>query len=197
MEEGDVVRAVDRRHEVLASHAVGLLLHTEVIYRFVGERKGECASLNELLCGDEEAVELLAIQADGSDIGILCRILVCGNGELALRKRQGHLPEARGGDLELSACRCHRIETKGRKEIPGRHLTAVLIATDPLRSVVVQLIQDLTRKLLGTGGATQVIVEEGEVMARLIAMSILPDETGDVLEVSSRCGVAEEIVESV
>ena len=179
------------------SHAVGFLLHSEVIYRFVGERKGECASLSELLCGDEEAVQLLSIQADGSDIGILHWILVCGNGELALRERQRHLPEARGGDLELSASRCHRIETEGSEEVPCRHLTAVLIATDPLRSVVVQFIKDLARQLLGTGGATEVIVKEGKVVARLIAMSILPDKPGDVLEVSSRCGVAEEIVESV
>ena len=197
MEEGDVVRAVYRRDEVLASHAVGLLFYSEVIYRFVGERKGECASLSELPCGDEETTQLLPIQTDGSDIGILCGILVCGNGELALRERQGHLPEAGGGDLELSACRCHRIETEGSEEIPGRHLTAVLIAADPLRSVVVQFIKDLTRQLLGAGGATQVIVKVGEVMARLIAMSILPDKTGDVLEVSSRCGIAKEIVESV
>ena len=66
------------------------------------------------------------------------------------------------------------IETKGGKDIPCRHLPAVLIAAKSVGAVEVENAANAVHKHLRGFGATDKVVMVSHVVARLIAVRILP-----------------------
>ena len=66
------------------------------------------------------------------------------------------------------------IETEGGKDIPRRHLPAVLIAAKTVGAVEVETAANAVHKHLRSFGATDIIVKVSHVVARFVAVRILP-----------------------
>ena len=59
-------------------------------------------------------------------------------------------------------------------------MSAILISAQSIRCIGVQLVEDLADSLLRLVGAMHVVVQVGDVVARLVAMRVLANKAGDV-----------------
>ena len=69
------------------------------------------------------------------------------------------------------------IETEGGKDVPRRHLPAVLIAAKAVGAVKVETAANAVHKHLRSFGATDIVVKVCHVVARFVAVGILPHHT--------------------
>ena len=65
------------------------------------------------------------------------------------------------------------IETEGGKDVPRRHLPAVLIAAKAVGAVKVETAANAVHKQLGGFGTADVIVKVSHVVARFVAVRVL------------------------
>ena len=74
----------------------------------------------------------------------------------------------------------HRIKAERAEDIPRGHLTAIHVAAFASRRVAVKRGHDLAHALLGFVGCSSVIVEIRDVLALLVALRVLSDQTADI-----------------
>ena len=72
------------------------------------------------------------------------------------------------------------VKAQGAQYVPGGHLSAVFVAAETVGLRSIQRAEDLPYSLLCLPRLASVIVEVGDMMARLVAVGVLPDEAGDV-----------------
>ena len=67
------------------------------------------------------------------------------------------------------------VEAERGEDVPGGHLTAVFVATEASGLVGVELLEYAVREVGGLPRLAGRIVEEDDVVPRLVAVSILTD----------------------
>lgn len=96
---------------------------------------------------------------------------------LAITQFQFHsLYTGRTYAINITA-RSYRIKAHTGKDIPSRHLTTVIISTQRTRLVTIKMTGNGTYPFLAFPWLPQLVVQEGDMMARFIAMSICPNTT--------------------
>ena len=66
------------------------------------------------------------------------------------------------------------IKPEGGKDVPCRHLPAILIAAKPIGAVEVETAANAVHKQLGGFGTADVIVKVSHVVTRFVAVRVLP-----------------------
>src|SRR3546814_21201064 len=74
-----------------------------------------------------------------------------------------------------------RSESEPRKEHPRRHLAEIVIARQSVGGRLVLAVDDPLEPLLRAPRVPGVIIHIGDVVARLVAVDLLTDQTGAVL----------------
>ena len=82
--------------------------------------------------------------------------------------------------LITSTARLHLIESHSREQIPSRHLTNVLITAKTGWLIIIKFGHDLTSTLLRLPRLTHIIIHIYNVVAGLITVSILTNQSRDV-----------------
>ena len=80
----------------------------------------------------------------------------------------------------FSGYRINGIEAQGAEDVPCRHLSAVIIAAQTVGSGVIEAVEHFTNQFGGSARLACDGVEICHVVARLVAMGILSDESGHV-----------------
>ena len=111
------------------------------------------------------------------DIHVLLAVVPADDAEgLALAYVQRCLVEDRTADDVFATGWLYLIETYGRKNVPCRHLTYVLIAAQSVEIVLIHLVHGLAEQTGTLPRLTYIVVHVEHLMARFIAVSILTDE---------------------
>ena len=92
----------------------------------------------------------------------------------AVGEMKGYGGEERGAEGVAARGRIDGIEPEGGKDVPCRHLPAVLIAAKPVGAVEVETAANAVHKQLGSFGTADVIVKVSHVVARFVAVRVLP-----------------------
>ena len=91
---------------------------------------------------------------------------------LAIAQTHFQIRQIRCSEHVLVAAGTNRIETHHRENVPSRHLTTVVVATQTIDVILVKTVHDLTKPVLGLVRLRTPIVEIGDMMRRLIAMVV-------------------------
>ena len=81
---------------------------------------------------------------------------------------------------EAAAAGLHLIESEGGEDVPCRHLSDVLVAAEAVGCGVVELSHDVAQLGCGLPWLSGVVVEVDDMVAGLVAVGILSDESADV-----------------
>ena len=123
----------------------------------------------------------MAVQHNALHILVVAAIIMGYHLErLAIFQMNGRLVEQRASDGIYRLAGAYLIEAHRIQYVPCRHLSAVFIARKSVGVVEVKRMQHLIHNLLRTPGLAYVVVEMGNVMARLIAVGILAYQTGNI-----------------
>ena len=128
------------------------------------------------------AVEHLAVEIDllHIDIGlgpVLRRHLYAP----AVEKTHLGSRDSRRAKVVNIAGRGCRIESEGIEDVPGGHLSAVIIAAQGARLVAVEIVGHIADPFLAFPRLADVIVQIGDPVARLIAVPVASDAAPDVV----------------
>ena len=124
----------------------------------------------------------LAFQFHGTDINLIVLFTWGFDGKsLSIRQLNSRFLQHRSTDNVLSADRIYRIKAKCAKHIPSRHFPAIIITGIARRRIVVQFIHDMRHIFLCLPRFSRTSIQISHVMARLIAMRILPYKTGSIV----------------
>ena len=99
---------------------------------------------------------------------------------LAVADIDGSLVDDGRTDAIFSACGLNLIESHRREDVPRRHLTDVLVARKTIEVVGVHLAHRLAQQFRALPRLSDVVVHIENVVRRLVAVGILPDEAADV-----------------
>ena len=122
-----------------------------------------------------------AIQINLLNIDIIFTIIRCFNSKhFTTTHFHFYLFKTRTAESKHTVRRIHLIESHSRKEIPCRHLSTVFITDDTVRLICIEVAHDETNLFRSFPLFAGICIEIGYVMARLIAMRILSDQTGDI-----------------
>ena len=97
---------------------------------------------------------------------------------LTVRQFNAHFIEQRCSKLIFSAYWVNRVEAHCREDVPGRHLSAVLVAAKAVGGVAVHLAHNLRYILLCLFGFTCLVEQIRHMMARLVSVGILANHSG-------------------
>ena len=127
---------------------------------------------------DVRVLESLAIEASALHVDVLVGVVLCHDGEgLASAHVHGSLVEERRTDNEATANGVYLVETYRREDVPSRHLTYVLVARESVGLVEIHLVEHLAQHRSSLIGASCVVVHIYNMVARLVAVSILTSHT--------------------
>lgn len=102
-------------------------------------------------------------------------VALCLNSQFfAAGKMEGDGGEERGTEGVAARGRIDGIEPESGKDVPCRHLPAVLIAAKPVGAVEVETAANAVHKQLGGFGTADVIIKVSHVVARFVAVRVLP-----------------------
>ena len=113
---------------------------------------------------------------------------------------QGDTVKKRGNRDIFSTARADRIETHGAHDIPGTHLSAVLVSAETVWVRSVELGEDAVHDIVQFVGGTKVGIEIGCMVRRLVAVGILPYHASNIDLVATgslTAGVEKRIEESL
>ena len=96
---------------------------------------------------------------------------------LAVAEVYLHVRQVRRSDYILIGAGGHGIEAHRSENIPGRHLTAVVVAAQSVDVVLIHLIHDLTYPVLRFPRFRSPGVEVRNVLAHFVAVHIIPQNT--------------------
>src|SRR5690349_17453529 len=83
----------------------------------------------------------------------------------------------RPADHILTRGRRYGIEAKRREQQPGRHLAQIVVAREAIGPRVILALDDLFQSLLRAPRLAGIDIQIGDVMARLIAVRVVPDQS--------------------
>ena len=147
----------------------------------VGHGELQCAAIKHLLKGDVAALQRLTVQLHRLHVAVLVGQILGDNLKLlAVFEGQPHVLETRQTQDIITRSRCCRIKAHSREHTPSRHLTAILVSGIAVATVSVEVIHHLFHIVLRLGGLADEVIHIHSVVARLIAVGILPDEARDV-----------------
>ena len=110
---------------------------------------------------------------------------------LSARQGQFGARHLRRTDDVFATARVERIEPQGAEDVPRRHLSAVVVAAQPVGRRAVLGVEDLLDVFRREIGASEEREEVDDVVARLVAVGVLPDQSRHVahavLAVGDRC----------
>ena len=92
----------------------------------------------------------------------------------AVGEMKGYGGEQWGTEGVAARGRINGIEPESGKDVPCRHLPAILIAAKPVGAVEVETAANAVHKQLGGFGTADVIVKVSHVVARFVAVRVLP-----------------------
>ena len=131
--------------------------------------------------GEEWAAEGLAVEFDALDVFGLARIVLGQDAEgLVAGQVDGHLGEQGAADGIDGAARAELVEAHGVEDVPSRHLAAVFVARYTIGGIAILRLEDAVHEFLRAPGAVHIVVEVDGVVARLVAVGILANQTRDV-----------------
>ena len=141
-----------------------------------------------------------SVDGDALDVALLIAQLGSREAQRAtVGQSDGTLTEERRDQFVASTQGIYGIEAQGSEDVPSGHLTAVLVATEAIGLVGVELTEDTVREVGGLPRLARGVIEEDDVMPWLIAVGILPDhprgEDGQFNML--RCGGGEELIQSL
>ena len=132
-------------------------------------------TVQDLGMGEAAFIMGLAACRHGTDVD--APVIRTGGEEgesLPVGEVQAHFGEEWGADFVGAAHGVEGIEAHGAEDVPGGHLTAILVAAQPGRGVGIKLAHHAADIVLGFGGLSRRIVKVGDVVARLVAVDVLP-----------------------
>ena len=80
--------------------------------------------------------------------------------------------QRRRTDIIVSARRTHWVESHAVEDVPRRHLSAIIVATQRAGTIAIELIDHSPHPLLALPPFTYIILEVGNMVARLIAVPV-------------------------
>ena len=114
------------------------------------------------------------------DVSVLRGVVLGNDGERPARDFHFRPVEQGRSEPVASARRLDLVHAQRREDVPCRHLPHVLIARKPVGRVVVERRQHLTYFIRRLPRLAQHRVEVENVVARLVAVGILADQSRDV-----------------
>ena len=163
-----------------------VLFYAVVGRRLAAEGEGDDASVEQLGVIDIRAQGIGAsghVEALHVDAVAGVRLDGC---RCAVFQMDGCLLEVRRADSVGCLARAYGIEAEGAEDVPSRHLPAVVVAAESVGHGLVEQICHLMHHFCRAPGTSCSIEEISVVVTRLIAVSILPDESRDVALLTSR-----------
>ena len=140
-----------------------------------------------------------AVQRHGLHVLVRARKVLRDDGERpAAGQGDGRLRNLRRADHVFAAARIEGIESERGEDVPGGHLSAVVVAAESVRLREVEPVEHFAYALRRLPVLADERVEVDDVVAGLVAVDVLSDKSGDVhhLALSLRLlGLGEESVE--
>ncbi len=133
-------------------------------------------------------LNLFSIQRYARDVCILFRLVCRDRKYLSVSEFHGRFVKERRSQDKLVATRANGVETKAAQQVPSGHLPAILVTDNPLGSRLVHLIQQAAGPFLGFPRLAYVAVQVSHVVARLVAMRVLTDQSGNVYQIADYLG---------
>ena len=119
----------------------------------------------------------LAVQTGVLDVDVLVADIVGTDGKgLAVADVHRHFREQRSAEDVFATSRLHLVDAHRREDVPGRHLTNVLIAAQTVGGVVVEFAQRAADELSTLPGLAHIVIEVEHVVAGFVAVGILSDK---------------------
>ena len=141
----------------------------------------EHTAFHQLPVSNERAAQAFAVKADA-------RRMTGGFGAwygtdyepFPQRQKHSRFGKQRPSDSPFRLAGTHLVKPQSRKDIPCRHLPAILVTGQTVGSVRIKRLQDRVYNHLRTVVPAGVVVKVRNVMARFVAVCILPDKPCDV-----------------
>src|SRR5437016_6234681 len=93
--------------------------------------ESKCAAVLQLAVGKKRIIKTLAVRLDRLDVDVIRRKIVRGHGErLSVREMKRGFLQLRCPDHIVIAAGTNGVEAEAGKDIPGRHLAAVVIPAE-------------------------------------------------------------------
>ena len=122
------------------------------------------------------AVKFYAFHVDG-----LIRLTRCVDGQVvATRHMQYSMTEQRRADDVFCRAGIERIEAQRREDIPGRHLSAVVVTGIAAGCLVIECTAHLIHQLLSAPGLTGKVIKIDGMMTGFVAVGILTDKSAGI-----------------
>src|ERR1035437_7077020 len=139
-----------------------------------GHVEDDLAARYQLVVGEEDFVERLAVQFGSADVRMLRAVLAGGDSEgFAPSQRERGAVEEGAADGVGGVTRANRIEAEGAENVPGRGLAGVLVAAQAVGGGLVKLVHDQAGAGLGFPGLAGSVVEVNYMVDGLVAVGVL------------------------
>ena len=143
--------------------------------------KHQLSTVHNVLVGDVVLFVFLSVKINLVHIEILFAQILRHHGEcLSVGKIEGDGGKLGRTEDILGTDGIHRIESHGREHIPGRHLSAVVVAAQSVWLGKILGVEDLTHKFCRTFGTSCHGIEVYNVVARLVSVRILANESAHI-----------------
>ena len=152
-----------------------------LLARLVGHHDLQRATSTEISVGEGQRTgDISAVDLRRLHVLIGGRIALDFDGEGAALQANSRLIYEWTTDDVLSLPGADLVEAEGAEDIPRRHLPTVFVADDAIRCGLVEVAKDSIEDSLPLVWRSGVVVEVSDMVAGLIAVSVLPDEAGDI-----------------
>ena len=106
---------------------------------------------------------------------------MCHNAEgLTISNVHRSLIEERCTEDILAACRLYLIHAKRGENVPCRHLTHILVTTQTIEVIVIQVLKYIANLVRSLPRLTHIVVHIEDMMAWFVTVSVLTNQTSDV-----------------
>ena len=153
-------------------------LQSTLAIRLIAHLEVECTTIGQRGVRNIEFVIRLTIDTKALHVPTLVAHPIGTNGDgVAIGKCHAKIGQIGSAEDILIATGTNRIEAHGREDVPGRHLSAVVISAQATNIVAIHAVHDGTYPLLGLPRLTRPRKEVRYVMTGLIAMNVSSHQT--------------------
>ena len=184
-EQAHVLRGIGNRNHLAAGQRMGRgrIVRPAFVIGARPERKVQLAALHQLVVGDVVPVDRLPVERHRSDIDAAARIVGRNGQRTAVGQPHDGFRELGRGQREFVRAGTYGIEAQTGEDVPCRHLAAVLVADDAFGRRGVHLVQQAARQLLRLPRLSHIIIKVSHMVARLVAVGVLPHQPRHVAHV--------------
>ena len=126
--------------------------------RLIREGENQGSAFHQLLVCNESLFDLLTVEGYFRDVTVVSRIVGTDGQGLPIGQLNRRLIEERRGQSILVTAWANRVKAKSTQDIPGRHLSTILVTDDSLRCGLVHFVEQSAGPFLCFPGLAYIII---------------------------------------